>query len=103
MSVAKLDQGEKQAVAGRRERFTWTMRLVDANGNRTGLGASDKVRFKLGTSADMLTPTIDIVSGTPSAAGSSVTIIGIGSSSQDATGVVELRRGDTSTLSGKYY
>ena len=102
MSVAKLDQGEKQAVAGRRERFTWTLRLVDEDGDRCGLGASDVVRFKLATTEGG-TPVLDISSSTPGSGGSLVNITSVGSSSADAEGVVELRRGDTSSLSGKYY
>lgn len=100
--MPKLDQGEKQAVAGRRERFNWTIRLVDEDGARCGLGASDVVRFKLATTEGG-TPVLDISSTSAGSGGSTVNIVSLGSSSADATGVVELRRGDTSSLSGKYY
>lgn len=103
MSTPKLDQGEIQAVAGRRERFTWSIRLVDANGVRCGLGGSDVVRFKLGATEDMSTPTLDFTSSAAASGGSLITITSRGSSSADATGIVELRRGDTSALSGRYY
>ena len=103
MSVPKLDQGEKEAVAGRRERFTWAIRLVDSSGARCGLGASDVVRFKLATTEGATVPNLDFSSSTPTAAGSSVGIVGLGSSSTDATGTVELRRADTVLLIGLYY
>ena len=64
MSVPKLDQGKKEVVAGRRERFTWTIRLVDEDGARCGLGASDVVRFKLATTEGG-TPVLDISSSSP--------------------------------------
>jgi hypothetical protein len=102
VSTPRLNVGEIECVAGRRERFNWSLRLVDASGNRSGLGASDVVRFKLATTASG-TPVLDIASGTPTAAGSKVTITTVGSSVIDAAGIVQLNRGDTSTLSGRYY
>lgn len=103
MSTPRLDQGEVIAVAGRRERFAWTLRLVNSSGQRAGMGASDVVRFKLASTENATAPTLDFTSSAPASGGSLITITTRGSSSEDATGIVELRRGDTSGLSGVYY
>lgn len=102
MSNPKLSVGTVDCVAGKRERFAWSMRLVDSSGVRCGLGASDLVRFRLASTAGA-TASLAFQSGTPSTNGSSVTINSRGSSSVDASGVVELRAADTTSLSGTMY
>jgi hypothetical protein len=102
MSEPKLYQGNVDAVAGRRERFTWTIRTVDDDGDRVGLNVGDVVRFKLcGTEGG--TPVLDIASDTPGAGGSLINITSLGSPTTDAEGIVELRRGDTEDFEGKLY
>lgn len=102
MSTPKLSVGTVDCVAGKRERFAWSMRLVDSSGVRCGLGGSDKVRFRLAATQGAAA-TLAFESGTPSANGSSVTISSVGSASADASGVVELRAADTTSLSGTMY
>ena len=102
MSVAKLLIGTVDCVAGKRERFGWTMRLVDSTGARCGLGASDKVKFRL-ASTQSGAASLAFDSSAASANGSSVTIGSRGSTTEDASGVVELRADDTTSLSGTKY
>jgi hypothetical protein len=97
--TSKLQIGTVDCVSGKRERFTWTMRLVDSSGVRCGLGASDKVKFRL-ASTQGSAASLAFDSTTASTNGSSMTISSRGSSSVDANGVLELRAADTLSLSG---
>jgi hypothetical protein len=102
MSSPTLYQGNVDAVAGRRERFTWTIRTVDEDGDRVGLNADDVVRFKV-CATEGGTPVLDIDSDTPGSGGSLVNITSLGSPTTDAEGIVELRRGDTVDFEGKLF
>jgi hypothetical protein len=102
MSEPKLYQGNIDAVAGRRERFTWTIRTVDDDGDRVGLNVGDVVRFKV-CHTEGGTPALDIASDTPGAGGSLINITSLGSTTTDAEGIVELRRGDTVDFEGKLF
>ena len=96
--MARLNVGEVEAVAGRTEDFDWT--AYEGDGRTTiAFAADDKVRFKLGSTASDTTPDLDIVSGTPTANGSAVTIADL----DPASGTVRLAQSDTSSFSGKMY
>ena len=95
--MARLKIGEIEAIAGRT--VDYDAAIYEGDG-RTALNiaADDKVRFKLADTENG-TPTLDIVSGTPTANGSTVTISG----TTPGTCTVRLAQGDTSTLSGTKY
>lgn len=101
--MARLNIGEVEAVAGRTEDFEWSAYEGDGR-TPVEFASDDKVRFKLGDSESDNAPTLDLVSGTPTLAGSSVSITSLGSAgSSPATGRVRLAQGDTTTLTGKKY
>lgn len=97
--MSRLLQEDVRCVAGKRERYDWTLRLEDANGARCGLGASDVVKFRLATTEGGAA-LLSFTSSAASANGSSVNIVSRGSSSTDANGTVTLQGADTTTYGG---
>lgn len=88
------------AYAGRTKDFT--VLIKTASGGYLQLAATDTVRLKVGRGSQT-TPTLDILSGTATANGSSVTIDQRGDGSATHCQVtVRLAQGDTSSLLGEY-
>lgn len=81
----------------------WRGNLYEVDGT-TGiiLAATDKVRVKIGR-GDQTTPDLDILSGTPTANSSSVTIDSVGSATAAAQYTVRLAQVDTALLTGAVY
>jgi len=91
------------AVAGRTEDFTWSAYAADG-ATPVAFAASDKVRFKLARKAGD-TPLLDLVSGSVTANGSTVSITDLGDVNADepATGGVRLAQADTDDFDGEYH
>ncbi len=101
--MAKLIIEDQIAVAGRTEDFTWSAYGPDG-ATPVAFSASDKVRFKLARKAGD-TPLLDLVSGTVTANGSTVSITDLGNVNDDepATGGVRLAQADTDDFDGEYH
>lgn len=104
MTIAKLLQSDVDCVAGKRERFDWTIRLEDANGERCGLGESDAVIFRLAATADG-TAQLEVSSADPTDNDSAINIVSLGSTTTDASGTLTLQADDTEAFSNtlKHY
>lgn len=104
MTVPKLLQDDVECVSGKRERFDWTIRLEDENGNRRGLEEADKVIFRLAATANGQA-LLEFNSDEPSNNESQITIVTLGSSTVDASGTLTLQAEDTAdyAASAKHY
>lgn len=101
--MAKLIVPDVIVVAGRTEDFEWSAFQTDG---RTAVvfEAGDKVRFKLARKPDGA-PVVDLLSGTPTAGGSSVVITELGDAgdNEPASGTVRLAQADTVDFEGDYH
>jgi hypothetical protein len=102
--TSRLIQDEVECVAGKRERFDWTMHLEDENGTQAGLDVSDVVIFRMSSTAGGAAD-LEFDSDTPSDNDSEIQISTRGSSSTDASGTLTLQADDTAAFSGmtKHY
>ncbi len=99
MALARLDIGVVDCVAGRTESFSWEAYKADGR-TPQAFESGDKVRFKIAVTAGGA-PSIDLLSGTPSTEGSTLSIDVLGTNEvTPASGVLILDQDDTAGLSG---